>query len=56
MKNLKTRDPVKQLCCYKCGNKSQICVEEKKCEETGEIVEKNFICAKCARIFQNGLI
>lgn len=52
MNDLRTGQPVKKIWCYKCGSQSQLCVEEKRRDDTGEIVEKNFICAKCAGIFQ----
>jgi len=42
----------KKLECYKCGSKQSLAVEEKKCNETGVILEKNFICAPCANLFQ----
>ena len=41
-----------QICCYKCGNERQLCVEEKINNDTKEIIEKNFICIKCANLFQ----
>jgi hypothetical protein len=50
--DLRTGKPVKKICCYKCESASRLCVEEKRREDTGEIIEKNFICIKCAGLFQ----
>jgi hypothetical protein len=52
IKDLRTGERVK-IECYKCGCKSQLLVEEKRNNDTGELVEKNFICAKCAKLFQH---
>ena len=42
----------KQITCYKCGSLSSLLVEEKVNSDTGEILEKNFICADCAKLFE----
>lgn len=38
----------KKLCCYKCESTTQLLVEEKIDNDTGKIIEKNFICVECA--------
>jgi hypothetical protein len=38
----------KQICCYKCQSTEQLLVEEKVTHHTGRVIEKNFICFKCA--------
>jgi hypothetical protein len=41
---------LEKICCYKCKIQSELCIEEKRCNQTGKIIEKNFICIKCAGI------
>lgn len=42
----------KQIICYKCSSPNQLLVEEKIDKNTNKIIEKNFVCAKCANLFQ----
>jgi C4-type Zn-finger protein len=53
MIDLRTGKPAKRIACYKCDSQKQLLVEEKRNNHTGEIVEKNFICATCARLFKD---
>lgn len=41
-------EPIKKICCYKCGTQQSLIVEEKVDTKTGKVVEKNFICLDCA--------
>ena len=42
----------KELCCYKCKSTKSLLVEEKRNHDTQDLIEKNFICATCARLFE----
>jgi hypothetical protein len=44
--------PKKKVRCYKCGGHKNLLVEEKKCSETGALIDKNFICSGCANLFE----
>ena len=46
--DLRTGKPAKKIQCYKCDSKRSLLVEEKRNSETGELIEKNFICLECA--------
>ncbi len=46
--DLRTGKKAKHICCYKCDSQRSLLVEEKRNSETGELVEKNFICLDCA--------
>lgn len=48
MIDILTGQPVKEIVCYKCESNEKLLVEEKRCNETGKLIEKNFICAQCA--------
>lgn len=50
--DVRTKKPMGKICCYKCQSTQSLCVEEKVREDTGQIIEKNFICIKCAGLFQ----
>lgn len=43
----------KVLGCYKCNTSYNLLVEEKVNSDTGEVIEKNFICADCANLFKD---
>jgi len=48
MIDILTGKPVKEIVCYKCGSNEQLLVQEKTCNTTGKVIEKQFICATCA--------
>jgi hypothetical protein len=51
--DLRTGKPPKQICCYKCASTKQLLIEEKITPKTGRVIEKNFICIKCAKGFKH---
>jgi hypothetical protein len=53
MNSLNNIRSAKDFCCYKCGSKEQIHIEEKINNETKEIIEKNLICIECSGLFKN---
>ena len=46
--DLPTGKKPKRICCYQCDSQRSLLVEEKRNLDTGELIEKNFICLKCA--------
>lgn len=37
-----------KLECYRCKSPYQLLIEEKVNNDTGEIIEKNFVCLRCS--------
>ena len=52
MNDLRTGQPCRKIECYKCQSTHALLVEEKLHPDSGEIIEKNFICAPCAGGFE----
>jgi hypothetical protein len=44
---------MKQIECCKCGSKQRLLVQERVDNDTGRVIDKNFICADCAGVFKD---
>lgn len=38
---------LEKLKCHKCNNRDKLNLEEKRCNETGKLVEVHLICSNC---------